>query len=239
MSRHSKWAKIKRSKAVTDSKRGKIFTRHAKLIAVAARGGGDIDMNPTLRSAVDNARADNMPFDNIQRAIKKGTGEAKAGTQIEEVIYEGFAQGGVAVLMQALTDNRNRTITNLKIIMGRNGGTMGAAGSVNYLFERQGLVSMPIGEKSIDEIELAAIDAGAIDVKPGDDQIDVFTAQSELQKVKDALKKAGYKCGSSDLVFVPVTEVEIEDEDVAEKILSLVEILEEDDDVVSVYTNMA
>lgn len=238
MARHSKWAKIKRAKAVTDSKRGKIFTKHAKLIAVAARSGGDMEMNPSLRAAVENARADNMPFDNIERAIKKGTGEAKAGMQIEEVIYEGFAPGGVALLIQSMTDNRNRTITNLKIIMGRNEGIMGAAGSVSYLFERQGLIKVPVSVKSIEDIELAAIDAGAVDVRPGDYEVEVYTKQNELSQVKSALESTGYKCGASELVYTAKTEAAVDDEDVAEKVMDLIELLEEDDDVVSVYCNL-
>jgi len=240
MARHSKWAKIKRSKAVTDSKRGKIFTKHAKLIQVAARGGGDPSMNPILRAAIDNARADNLPFENIERAIKKGTGESKEASQIEEVIYEGFGPAGAALLIQALTDNRNRTITNLKIIMGKNGGRMGAAGSVNYLFEKRGVISLTPGNKPVEEIELAAIDAGAIDVSHSEtedgSEVEIFTNSTELMQVKKAIEAAGIKCGSSELAFFPLSEISISDDD-AQKLVELMELLEEDDDVLTVFTN--
>jgi YebC/PmpR family DNA-binding regulatory protein len=238
MASHSKWHKIKRSKAVTDSKRGKIFTRHAKLIEVAARGGGDADMNPSLRAAIDNARADNMPVENIERAIKKGTGEAKAGMQIEEVIYEGFGPGGVAILIESLTDNRNRTITNLKIIMGRKGGTMGAAGSVGYLFEKKGMIIVPlVTDSSVEQIELAAIDAGADDVSADEDFVEVYTKPTELMQVKAGLNSAGIKTQNANLTYIPLTEVAVNDESTMEQIETLIEALEEDDDVLTVHTN--
>lgn len=237
MSGHSKWSKIKRAKGATDAKRGKIFTRHAKLIEVAARGGGDPSMNPILRAAIDAARADNTPFDNIERAIKKGTGEAKAGAQIEEVMYEGFGPGGVAIYIEALTDNRNRTITNLKIIMGKKGGTMGAAGSVGYLFAKKGLISIPIKDISAEEIELAAIDAGAFDVSADDFEVEIQTASNELMKIRDALEAAGLKSRLAQLVYVPQTDVKITDEKVANQIIDLIDALEEDDDVSCVYSN--
>ncbi len=237
MSRHSKWAKIKRGKAVTDAKRGKIFTRHSKLIEVAARNGGDADMNPILRAAIDNARADNLPMENIERAIKKGTGEAKQGAQIEEVMYEGFGPGGAAIYMEALTDNRNRTISNLKTVMNKKGGTMGAAGSVGYLFSRKGLIIVSSGERSADDIELTAIDAGADDVKETDDGVEVYTLPQELMKIKDQLKEAGFEVKSASLVYIPQTEVQINDAETAAKLMDLIDSLEEDDDITSVYSN--
>lgn len=237
MSRHSKWAKIKRGKAVTDSKRGKVFTRHAKLIEVAARNGGDPDMNPLLRAAIDNARADNTPMDNIERAIKKGTGASKQDAQIEEVIYEGFGPGGAALYMQALTDNRNRTISNLKTIMNKKGGTMGAAGSVGYLFSKKGLIQVPLTGANTDELELAAIDAGADDVKEGDECIEVYTEPQDLMKVKDKLTAKGHTASSAKLVYVPRTEVAIDDIETARQLIDLMDAVEEDDDIVYVYTN--
>ena len=236
MARHSKWHKIKRGKAVTDAKRGKIFTKHAKLIEVAARNGGDPSMNPMLRAAIDNARMENMPFENIERAIKKGTGEAKQGARIEEVIYEGFGPGGVALYIEAFTDNRNRTISNLKTIMNKNGGSMGAAGSVGYLFKKKGLIIIQ-AEKNSDEVELAAIDAGAEDVKETEEFVEVYTAPRNLMAVKDHIEKKGFKAGSAKLVYIPQTEVNISDKETAEKIINLVNAIEEDDDITNVFTN--
>ncbi len=237
MARHSKWAKIKRGKAVTDAKRGKVFTRHAKLIEVAARSGGDADMNPILRAAIDNARADNLPMENIERAIKKGTGEAKQGAQIEEVMYEGFGPGGTAIYMEALTDNRNRTISNLKTVMNKKGGTMGAAGSVGYLFSKKGLIMVKNGSANVDEIELAAIDAGADDVKETDEGVEIYTIPQDLMKIKDQLKESGFEIGSASMVYIPNTEVEINDIETAGKLIDLMDALEEDDDITSVYSN--
>lgn len=222
---------------MTDAKRGKIFTRHAKLIEVAARSGGDADMNPILRAAIDNARADNLPMENIERAIKKGTGEAKQGAQIEEVMYEGFGPGGTAVYMEALTDNRNRTISNLKTVMNKKGGTMGAAGSVGYLFSKKGLIIVGSDEKSADEIELTAIDAGADDIKETDEGVEIYTAPQDLMKTKDQLKEAGFEIKSASLVYIPQTEVDINDAETAGKLLDLIDSLEEDDDITSVYSN--
>lgn len=237
MSGHSKWHSIKHKKADTDKKRGKIFTKHAKLIAVAARKGGDPGMNPTLRAAIDNARAENMPVDNIDRAIKKGTGEAKDAAQIDEVIYEGYGPGGVALYIETLTDNRNRTIANLKTIIGKKGGNMGAAGSVGYLFQKKGLVSVTAGQKSSDEIELLAIDAGAQDIKLSAEAIVIFTEPQALMQVKSGLEKAGIKVDSARLTYLPQTEVPIRDTETAKKLLDLIEAIEEDEDVTEVYSN--
>lgn len=253
MSGHSKWHSIKHKKMATDSKRGKIFTRHAKLVAIAARGGGDPNMNPSLRMAIDNARAENMPYDNIERAIKKGTGESKDAAQIEEVMYEGYGPGGVALYIEALTENRNRTISNLKVIVSKNGGNMGAAGSVGYLFKKKGVIEVPLdgksgdehGARSADDIELAAIDAGAEDVQvvepdaSGDDgaTVEIYTDPQTLMQVRDALEKAGIKVGAARLTYIPQTEVVINDEETARKIVHLLEAIEEDDDVTTVYSN--
>lgn len=243
MSGHSKWHSIKHKKAATDDKRGKIFGKHAKLVAVAARKGGDPNMNPSLRAAIDNARAENMPFENIDRAIKKGSGEAKDAAQYEEIIYEAYGPGGVAVLVETLTDNRNRTISNLKTTISKKGGNMGASGSVSYLFKKKGLIEIPSGQKSNEEIEFAAIDAGAEDIKIGeaDDDgnslIEVYTDPQSLMQVRGEFVKNGIKTGSARLVYVPQTEAKIEDEDTAKKLFDLIDAIEEDEDVTCVYSN--
>jgi YebC/PmpR family DNA-binding regulatory protein len=243
MSGHSKWHSIKHKKAATDDKRGKIFGKHAKLVAVAARKGGDPNMNPTLRAAIDNARAENMPCENIDRAIKKGSGEAKDAAQYEEIIYEAYGPGGVAMIVETLTDNRNRTISNLKTTISKKGGNMGAAGSVSYLFKKKGLIEIPSGQKSNEEIELAAIDAGAEDIKIGeaDDDgnsvISVYTDPQNLMQVRGEFVKNGIKTGAARLVYVPQTEAKIEDEDTAKKLFDLIDAIEEDEDVTCVYSN--
>jgi YebC/PmpR family DNA-binding regulatory protein len=237
MSGHSKWHSIKHKKAEVDKKRGKVFSKHAKLIAVAARKGGDPNMNPTLRAAIDNARAENMPFDNIDRAIKKGSGESKDAAQFEEIMYEAYGPGGVALLVETLTDNRNRTIANIKTIISKKGGNMVAAGSVAYLFKKKGLVEIPAGQKSDEEIELAAIDAGAEDIKAGDEIIEVYTDPQSLMQVKSAIEKAGIKTGSARLTYVAQTEAAVNDPDVAKKLFELMDAIEEDEDVITVYSN--
>ncbi len=237
MSGHSKWHSIKHKKAEVDKKRGKIFTKHAKLIAVAARKGGDPVMNPTLRAAVDNARAENMPVDNIERAIKKGSGESKDAAQIEEVMYEGYGPGGVALYIEALTDNRHRTVANIKNIITKKGGSMVAAGSVSYMFQRKGLIEASPGQKDEDEIELKAIDAGAQDIKNTDGVIEIYTEPRSVMQVKTDLEKAGIKVDSARLTYVPQTEVPVADAETAKKLINLIEAIEEDDDVTEVYSN--
>jgi YebC/PmpR family DNA-binding regulatory protein len=237
MSGHSKWHSIKHKKGAADVKRGKIFSKHAKLVAVAARRGGDPSMNPTLRSAIDNARAENMPYENIDRAIKKGSGEAKDAAQFEEVIYEAYGPGGIALLIETLTDNKNRTIANLKTTISKKGGSMGAAGSVAYLFKKKGLIEITPGQKSNDEIELAAIDAGAEDINAGDELIEIYTDPQSLMQVKGAIEKSGIKTGAARMTYVPQTEVKIDNEAFAQKLINLIESIEEDEDVTTVYSN--
>lgn len=238
MAGHSKWHNIKHRKAGVDKKRGKIFTKHAKLIQVAAsEGGGDPDMNPSLRAAIDNARSDNVPMDNIKRAIEKGTGEGKDAAQIEEVLFEGFGPGSTALYIQTLTDNRNRTIASLNAIMGKKGGKMGAAGSVGYLFERKGLIEVQSDEKPSDETQLQIIDAGAMDVKFEDGIIEIYTDPQELMQVRDKLRESGIETKSANLVYIPQTTIALNDESQAMQLLTLIETLEEDDDIDTVYTN--
>lgn len=237
MSGHSKWHSIKHKKAATDKKRGKIFTKHAKLVAVAARGGADPNMNPTLRMAIDNARAENMPYDNIERAIKKGSGEAKDAAVIEEVIYEGFGPGGVAIYIEALTDNRNRTVSNVKLLVSKNGGNLGSSGSVGYMFSKKGIIEVALDGKSADDIELAAIDAGADDVKEGDEVVEIYTAPNNLMQVKTNLGKNGLKVSSAGLTYVATTLVPLHDEAIARSLFDLIDAVEEDEDVMTVYHN--
>ncbi|MFC1748421.1 YebC/PmpR family DNA-binding transcriptional regulator [Pseudomonadota bacterium] len=238
MSGHSKWNSIKHKKAATDAKRGKIFTKHAKLVQVAARGGSDPDMNPGLRSAIDNARAENMPMDNIEKAIKKGSGEDKDGAQIEEVMYEGYGPNGIALYIQALTDNRNRTVANIKHIASKKGGSIGEPGSVAYMFNKKGVINIPIGgDATADDIELAAIDAGAEDIESGDEMVQVYTAPSDLMAVKKQIEASGIKVETAEFTFLPQTEVAISEEESARKVLNLMEALEDDEDVTNVYSN--
>lgn len=199
-------------------------------------------MNPTLRAAIDNARAENMPSENVERAIKKGTGEGKDAAQIEEVMYEGYGPGGVAIYIEALTDNRHRTIANLKTIVSKKGGNLGAAGSVGYMFLRRGLVEIPLdetqtGKQSEEEIELAAIDAGADDVIKQEGLFEVFTGAQELMQVKKKLEEAGLKVGAARITYVPQTEVAVNDAETAKKLIDLIEAIEDDEDVSTVYSN--
>ncbi len=238
MSGHSKWHSIKHKKGAADAKRGKIFTMHSKLITIAAKeGGGDPEMNSALRTAIDNAKAANMPNANIDKAIKRGTGELKDGAVFEEVMYEGYGPGGIALYVQALTDNKNRTVANVKSILTKNGGNMGTSGSVAYLFHKKGRIVIKADPSKFDEIELAAIDAGAEDIERGENSVDVYTAPGELHNVKKGLKDAGFEIESSELAFEPENTVKITDEEKAKKVLKFMEALEEDDDVSNVYSN--
>ncbi len=238
MAKHSKWHQIKRKKAVDDVKKGKIFTKHAKLICLAAKNGSDPSMNPGLRMAVDNARADNMPLDNVERAIKKGSGELKENVQIDEVIYEAFAPGGVALYIQTFTDNRNRTVASLKTIIGRRGGTMAEKGSVGYLFEKKGYLVLDIPHKDqLDDLEMKIIDAGADDFEVVDDLIDVYVSPQNLFSVKQKLESEGVTVKSAELTYLPLTHTPIEDEKLQQELEDMLEAIEEDDDVVQVFTN--
>ncbi len=237
MSGHSKWHSIKHKKGAADAKRGKIFTVHAKMITIAAKDGGDPDSNAALRSAIDNAKTANVPNTNIEKAIKRGTGEDKAGIVFNECMYEGYGPAGIAVYIQVLTDNKNRTVANVKSILTKNGGNMGTAGSVAYLFHKKGLIVIKAATDKFDDVELAAIDAGAEDIQRGDDTVDVYTAPGELHAVKKALEEAGFELKSSEITFEPENTLAIEDEDKARKVLRFMDALEEDEDVSNVYSN--
>jgi YebC/PmpR family DNA-binding regulatory protein len=219
------------------SKRGKIFTVHAKLITIAAKDGGDPDSNAALRTAIDNAKTANVPNSNIDKAIKRGTGEDKAGVVFSECMYEGYGPAGIAVYIQALTDNKNRTVANVKSILTKNGGNMGTAGSVAYLFHKKGLIVIKTSADKFDEVELAAIDAGAEDIQRGEDTVDVYTAPNELHTVKKALEEAGFELESSEITFEPENTVAIDDEEKARKVLKFMDALEEDEDVSNVFSN--
>lgn len=239
MARHSHWAQIKLKKGALDKKRGKVFTQHARLIEVAARqAGGDPNTNASLRMAIENARADNLPRENIDRAVKKGTGELKEGEQMQEVTYEGFGPGGTALLIEVLTDNKNRANQMVRRIVEKHGGKLGAIGSVSFLFETKGV--MRIGAKGTrDEVELSMIDAGAEEIEESEGEFIVYTAAAELSAVKKRLQEKGFTIISAELAKIPKNTAEVNDKAVAEKILQLLEALEEEEDVLHVWMNAA
>ena len=236
MSGHSKWSSIKHKKAATDAKRGKIFTKLIKEITVAARlGGGDMDANPRLRTAVQAAKSENMPKDNIERAIKKGTGELE-GVNYEESIYEGYGPGGAAVLVESLTDNKNRTVADIRSIFGKNGGNLGENGCVAWMFDKKGYIA--IESKSVDEDVLmeAALDAGAEDIKEDNSNYEIITAPADFEAVKDAIDKASIPYIDAEVTMLPQTTANLAGKE-AEQMVRLMEMLEDCDDVQKVYTN--
>jgi YebC/PmpR family DNA-binding regulatory protein len=236
MSGHSKWHSIKHKKGAADAKRGKLFAVLIRQIEIAARsGGGDQASNATLRSMVQKARDNSLPVDTIQRAIKRGTGEEE-GVIYEQVSYEGYAASGVAVIVQALTDNRNRTSAEIKNIFSRNGGSFAEPGAVSWQFERQGIVLVDKAADE-DELTLVAADAGAEDVQDIGDSWQVTTPPTELHAVRTAIEEAGMKVSSSDLTMIPTTSVALEQEDKAKSVLRLMDALEDHDDVEAVYAN--
>ena len=238
MSGHSKWHSIKHKKGAADAKRGKIFTKHAKLIAIAARdGGGDPDMNPGLRTAIINAKADNVPNANIDKAVKKGAGGDKDGAAFVEVMYEGFGPAGTAMYVHTITDNKNRSVANIKTVFAKNGGNMGEAGVVGWMFERKGVITAKVGEMDSEEAELEAIDAGANDITVDGDVFEILTDPTSLMQVRENLDKSGFKIDKAELSYMPKDAVKIDSEDDARKIFKLMEALEEDDDVANVYSN--
>lgn len=238
MSGHSKWHSIKHKKGAADAKRGKIFTRHAKLITIAAQqGGGDPEMNPSLRLAIDKAKAENMPNDNIARAIKRGTGELKDGAVITEVSYEGYGPNGIAILITCLTDNKNRTVSNLRSILSKNGGSMGESGCVGWMFHKKGVLTIDLKGKNQEEIELIAIDAGAEDVSIEDGVLEVTTKPDDFDKVKKQLETNGIQFLNAEQALIPENYITIENEEEATKIVKLIELLEEDEDTDEVFSN--
>jgi YebC/PmpR family DNA-binding regulatory protein len=237
VSGHSKWHSIKHAKGAADAKRGKLFARLARQIEVAARaGGGDIDANPTLRTMVQKARDGSMPKDNIERAIKRGTGELD-GVRYEPITYEGYAPNGVAVLVEALTDNRNRTGQEVKNIFTRNGGSLAEPGAVAWQFERKGIVLLEKDAADEDTLMGVAVDAGADDIADLGESWEVTTGATELHVVCDALDSAGIAVASSDLTMQPSQTVPLADAAAAKPVLRVLDALEENDDVQNVYAN--
>jgi YebC/PmpR family DNA-binding regulatory protein len=236
MSGHSKWSTIKRKKGAVDARRGKIFTKLIREISTAARlGGGDADSNPRLRLAMDKARAANMPKDNIERAIRKGTGEG-GSESYEECVYEGYGPGGVAVLVEALTDNKNRTVGEVRHAFSRHGGNLGASGCVSYLFEKKGLLSFDREGLDTDALLEAALEAGADDVVESEDNVDVVTSPSSLEPVRAALVERGFAPDDVRLGMEPTTMVKLSGKD-AHAMLELADALDDLDDVQNVFAN--
>jgi YebC/PmpR family DNA-binding regulatory protein len=236
MSGHSKWSTIKHKKGAKDARRGKLFTKLIKEITVSARlGGGDINSNPRLRSAVQTARANSMPSDNIDRAIKKGTGEIE-GVTYEEIIYEGYGPGGVAVMLPCLTDNRNRTVAEIRKIFERHGGSLGASGCVAWMFHKKGLISVERADADEDRLMEVALDAGANDLTEADDVFEVTTPPDQFEGVKTAVEAAGFKIANAEVSLQPESTVSLTGKD-AEQTLKLMESLDDHDDVQSVAAN--
>jgi YebC/PmpR family DNA-binding regulatory protein len=239
MAGHSKWSKVKRFKGAIDAKRGKIFSKLSKEITIAAKtGGGDPNSNPRLRSAILAARAESMPNDNIERAIKRGTGESKDVQQFEEIVYEGYGPGGVAIIIEAATDNKNRTGAEIRSVFTKNGGNLASSGSVSYMFHRKGQITVP--RSSIDENRLLelALEAGAEELTTDEDQYVIITSHDQLYAVAEALKNAGVTTDGQKFTFIPDTTVAVADENVARRVLRLCDALEDDDDVQNVYSNL-
>ena len=237
MSGHSKWSTIRHKKGAADAKRGKIFTKLIKEIMVAAKmGGGIIDGNPRLRAAVLAAKAENMPKDNIDRAIKKGAGELE-GVNYEEFNYEGYGPGGVAVLVDILTDNRNRAASEVRHAFSRNNGNMGEAGCVAWMFDKKGVITFDKSKVSEDELMEVALEAGAEDVRDQEDQFDVLTPMEDFIAVKDVFDAKGMAYESAEITMLPQTLVRVEEDKLAQQILRLMDALEDCDDVQHAYAN--
>ena len=236
MSGHSKWAGIKHKKAIVDAKRGQAFTKVAREITIAAKeGGGSTDGNFRLRLAVQKAREANMPADKIKSAVDRGT-SAAAGERLEEVRYEGYGPAGVAIMVDAVTDNRNRTSASLKHLFSKYGGNLGESNSVAWMFERKGVLDVDAGKQDPDEVSLAAIEAGAEDIQVEGKSIEIATRPNDFEKVRQAVEAQGVKVENAELTMQPKTTVAVE-EDKAPAVLRLMEALEEDDDVQQVYAN--
>lgn len=239
MSGHSKWATTKHKKAALDAKRGKLFARLIKNIEVAARtGGSDPDGNPTLFDAIQKAKKNSVPADNIDRALKRASGEGKDGVQYEQIMYEAYAQGGVAVMIEVLTDNRNRAASDVRVALTRNGGTLAESGSVAYMFARKGVVEVPAAD-GVDEdtILMAVLDAGAEEVENEGDTFSVYSEPNDVVEVRKALVDEGIDYNSAEVQFVPSMKVTA-DFDTAQKVLKVLDALDDLDDVQNVYSNI-
>ena len=238
MSGHSKWSSIKHKKGAADAKRGQLFSKLSRAIIVAARDGGpDPDGNIALANAVEKARANSMPKDNIERAIARGTGAGPDGQAYEQIVYEGYGPSGVAVLVEALTDNRNRTASEVRHAFSKHDGNLGTSGAVAWLFERRGIVLVDGDSADEDELMLAAAEGGADDVERDGSSLRVVCAPEHLSGVREAIEAAGIAVESADVTMLPKTTVAVEDEAAAKKVLRLMDTLEDNDDVQDVYAN--
>ncbi len=236
MSGHSKWASIKHKKAIVDQRRGQHFTKLARAVTVAAReGGGDVNGNPALALAIQKARDASMPKDNIERAIAKGTGEGVDADALENVLYEGYGPGGVALLIEAVTDNRNRTGADVRHALSKHGGNLGEPGSVSYLFDKRGVIVVDASRYDEDDL-MAAIDAGAQDIAPDEDVYEIVSEPSDLGAVREALQTAGVEIESADVTQRPTVRVPVDEAD-ATRLMKLIDALEEFDDVGAVHAN--
>ncbi len=238
MSGHSKWATTKHKKAANDAKRGKLFARLIKNIEVAARtGGGDPAGNPTLFDAIQKAKRNSVPADNIDRAVKRGSGDGADAVNYESITYEGYASGGVAVLIECLTDNRNRAASEVRVALTRNGGQLADPGSVAYMFARKGVVEVPSEGLSEDDVLMAVLDAGAEEVEDEGEAFSVYSEPNDVVAVRSALQEAGIEYNSAEVQFVPSMKVEVDAEG-ARKVLKVIDALEDCDDVQNVYSNL-
>jgi len=239
MAGHSKWSKVKRFKGAIDVKRGMIFSKLSKEISIAAKtGGGDPTGNPRLRSAIQAARNQSMPNDNIDRAIKRGTGEGNDATHFDEIVYEGYGPGGVAIIVEAATDNKNRTAAEIRNIFTKNSGNLATSGSVSYMFHKKGQISVPKASIQEDRIFELALNAGAEELTSDEDEYLITTSHDQLYAVAEALKQAGVTTDGQKFTFIPDTTVPVADETVARQVLRLCDALEDDDDVQNVYSNL-
>src|SRR5450432_3527034 len=239
MSGHSKWSKVKRFKGALDAKRGAIFSKFAKEISIAARvGGGEPAGNARLRSAILSARGQSMPNDNIERAIKRGTGEGVEAQHFDEIVYEGYAPGGVAVIVEAATDNKNRTAAEIRRIFSKNDGNLATSGSVSYMFHKKGQIAVPRATIAEERLFELALEAGAEELTTEEEQYVILTSHDQLYAVAEALKDAGVTTDGQKFTFIPDTTVPIADENVARQALRLCDALEDDDDVQNVYSNL-
>ncbi len=240
MAGHSKWASIKHKKGAKDKKRGVLFTKLAKNISLAAKNGKDPEMNPALRTAIDQAKAGNMPKDNIEKAILKGAGEVP-GAVYEEIMFEAYGPGGAALIVECVTDSNNRTVAAVRSALTRNGGSLGSSGSVMYMFEQKGVVRIAkdeMGELTMDELEMLGIENGAEDIQQEEEGVTLMTARGDLNGLVSALEQAAVPVASSGLEYISGTMVELSESD-EEKLNKLIEILEELEDVNSVFTNVS
>ncbi len=238
MSGHSKWSTIKHKKAASDSKRGKAFSKHAKLITLAAKaGGGDLEKNSALAMAIERAKADNTPNSNIERAIKSGTGDLKDAAQITEIMYEGYGPAGIAVLINVLTDNKNRAVANVRHALTKSGGSMGATGSVSFMFHRKGTIEIPLENKDKDELTLQLMDTGAEDIQDLGDTLLLVTEAEKLMDAKQQLEAQNITYQNPKINYLPDNTTKITDEETAKKIIKFMDALDEDEDVDEVYSN--